>query len=461
MDENVNYTKGTQYYNSSNSGVRKYNKKSNITLYAGWSACPAGKYAVAGATSCSTCSGNTYTNKPSQSVCTTCATGYTVNSTHTGCTPNVLSIEYNGNGGTWNNSSNGTYGVNSSGTVIVKSTNKVYSQQLNYGTSLESSGLVDYNGSWFNWKHANYEITKGKEYFIQNGSTKTEFDQAKVYSAVDLARYGGCDLSIQNCTITIKVNWKKSEWSINKDYGTGTWVYHKKNSEELKKYYSNAMPFAEYIPERAVSSGNSLPLIIFLHGYGYTRYQSDGTTCLPASCLLGSVHVNIIKKWNTTGLKNIPAIMMAPHLEEPDWGNSQSVNTIKAMISYAKDKYNINTNKVVLMGHSHGGYGVPRVFDKAKDKFSALVIMSGTEKNTLNRIDDLDALKRIPLKGYSENTSVGDKVKDFFNGIGRINDLTIYKNTSHNETAKKALIEDKNNDKVSDLIYWSLSQTRN
>ena len=152
-----NTSGGTQYYNSSNIPVRKYDKKTNITLYAQWKI-------------------------------------------------NVLSIEYNGNGGVWN-STNSAYGVNGSGSVIVKNTNKVYLQEFNYGSKLESSGLVDCNGSWFKWKKEGYKAEKGKEYFIQNGSTKKELDQSKVYSSIELARYGGCDLSKNNCKITVKVNW--------------------------------------------------------------------------------------------------------------------------------------------------------------------------------------------------------------------------------------------------------------
>ena len=295
-------TGGTQYYNSSNTGVRKYDKKSNITLYAGWKACPVGQYAPSGATSCSPCTGNTYTNKTGQSSCLACGTGQTVNSNHTGCsssiykitlnnqgaatsgtseiyleyntgwysntsmtTPitkitiptkvgytfkgyytspngegsqiidssgmilsgktkafasngtlyanwkiNVLSIRYNGNGGVWN-STNPAYGVNSSGTVILESTSDIYAHHLNYGANLTSSGLVDHNGSWFGWKNDGHIVEKGKEYYLQNGSTKTELDQAKVYSAIELSRYAGCDLSKANCTITVKVNWKQGE----------------------------------------------------------------------------------------------------------------------------------------------------------------------------------------------------------------------------------------------------------
>ena len=157
---------GNQYYSSSNEAVRNYDKEDNITLYAHWRI-------------------------------------------------NVLLIEYNGNTGVWNNTSNSTYGVNESGSVILKSTNEVYQLQVAYNKSLKETGLTDCNGIWFNWVKDGYKIETGREYIIQNGTTRTEIDQNKSYSAKELARYGGCDLTKNNCTITVEVNWINIESNIN------------------------------------------------------------------------------------------------------------------------------------------------------------------------------------------------------------------------------------------------------
>ncbi len=399
---------GTQYYNSSNVAVKKYDKASNITLYAQWSL-------------------------------------------------NVLKIRYRGNGGTWN-SNNTDLTVDENGYVIYKSNKTKYVQKVYYGD--KNVNLANYdNSNFISFKRKGYEVPTGAEWKI---ATKTFADNKKL-KAADLASAGGCDLSKGDCTITLKVNWKKSGWSITKDYGTGKWVYHGYNSKELSKYYSTTMPFIEYVPSKAISSGDSLPLIIFLHGKGNIRYEIDSSgnlteKCSSSYCILNSEFAKNIKNWKKTGLKNIPAIMMAPHLQYPGWGGTLSVNTIRAMVKYAKDKYNIDDKKVVLIGHSHGGYGVPSVFSTNKNLFSALVIMSGANPTPIS--SDVSDLKKIPLKGYTENNVlVMNDMKSYFNSLGRINDLTIYK-TTHNEVIKKGLTEDKNNDKISDLIYWALSQTR-
>ena len=156
--DNAKYELGTQYYDSSNKAVRKYDKNSNMTLYAGWKA-------------------------------------------------NTLSIEYNGNYGEWNISSS-TYTTNVDGTVILKSTRQIYKQQISYEKSLPSGGLIDANGKEFNWKKENYKIESGKEYIIQNGTKIVELNQNTQYTAKELANYVGCNLLNNDCTITVKVNWK-------------------------------------------------------------------------------------------------------------------------------------------------------------------------------------------------------------------------------------------------------------
>ncbi len=262
------------------------------------------------------------------------------------------------------------------------------------------------------------------------------------------------DVENQNRVISCKITGNDV---IYNDYGRSGWVYHNSNSSELKPYASSTMAFAEYVPEKAVSSGDKLPLIIWLHGLGEVKHTSDGADKCPHSyCLLSSSFVKVTGNWSQTGLKNIPAIMMAPHLDSPGWGHA--LTTIRAMIKYAKDKYNIDENRIVLIGHSHGGYGVPVIYSHDKNMYSALIIMSGAN----DRPDSSYAndLKTMPLKGYSENGLVGSSMINFFNNLGRRDDLTIYAGESHGQVPKRALLEDNNNDQVSDLIFWALSQRK-
>ncbi len=122
-----------------------------------------------------------------------------VDSAHT------LSIQYNGNGGTWNTPKYDSYSVNSDGTVILKSTGEIFSAKYKYGESIPESGLVDYNGGYMNWTKENYAAPPNKEYIIDG--TDITLDQTKQYSAIELANLVNCDLKKTDCSITIKVNW--------------------------------------------------------------------------------------------------------------------------------------------------------------------------------------------------------------------------------------------------------------
>jgi predicted peptidase len=253
----------------------------------------------------------------------------------------------------------------------------------------------------------------------------------------------------------------KNGWNINKDYGTGEWVYHYRNYSELQKYYSRAIAFAEYVPEKTISSGDSLPLIIWLHG--------NGNVCGGDwSGLRYSQFVRDVYSWQKTGLKNIPAVIIAPQLYRPadycpGWGAGEANDTIRALVKYAKEKYNINTNKVVLMGFSLGGTGVYRVSANNKNLFSAIVVMSSEQYPSKS---NYDYYRNIPMRGYSEKWGdVGKAMRETFEKVGHSKDLTQYSleehpNISHGDIPELAFKEDKNNDKISDLIYWALSQNK-
>ncbi len=215
------------------------------------------------------------------------------------------------------------------------------------------------------------------------------------------------------------------------------------------------MPFAEYVPEKATSSGNSLPLIISLHGAGS---EKGGTS----SELLSSHFPSLITNWESTGLKNIPAIMIAPHLDYKDsnkgWGTTRAIQSIKAIVEYAKEKYNIDTNRVVLIGFSLGGTGVYKVSGENQDLFSSIVVVS-SDKTELEQ-KYIDYYKKIPMKGYSEAGTVGNAMTNCFNSINHSSDLTIYDGYNHGDMPRVSLTEDKNNDGISDLIQWALSQNK-
>ena len=117
-----------------------------------------------------------------------------------------LYMRYNGNGGTWQG--NESYTVNAEGTVIFSDSGSIYESSLSYGKELPEGGLIDYNSNWFNWILDGYSVPVEEEYFITNGDIINTVNQNSIYSAEDLASFGGCNLKLNDCTITLKVNWQ-------------------------------------------------------------------------------------------------------------------------------------------------------------------------------------------------------------------------------------------------------------
>ena len=251
-------------------------------------------------------------------------------------------------------------------------------------------------------------------------------------------------------THTLYAHWKKKEANYNKF----KWTYYDRKTGPISEYYKDSYPYALWAPEKLSDlNGVSLPLIVWLHGAGEMREHN----CLE-NCFLNNGLPLIVSEWKDTGLKPIPAIIFAPQLDATDWWDERAGATIRKGIEYLKNTYNINTNKVVLMGHSSGGSGVVYISRKNQDLFSDLVIMSGFEGFNENK----NYYKSISLRGYmtlnSERAPYGDGncgMQNAFNQIGRSSDLILLpKSVSHVDVPKESLIIDENKDGVSDLIYW-------
>ena len=192
------------------------------STHTGCNKCSAGQYAAAGATTCSACTGNTYTSTSGQSSCTACPAGQAANSTHTGCSTNVLTLLYNGNGHTGFSSTSTSHNFTVDSSNYVLDNGVRYSQTANYGSVFDSSsGLANYNNAGFiNFTKTGYHGVSDAEWKI--GST-TFGHNDKTITAEALATAGGCDLSIKSCTVTAYVNWTSNRLFIQYNGNGGTW----------------------------------------------------------------------------------------------------------------------------------------------------------------------------------------------------------------------------------------------
>jgi hypothetical protein len=251
---------------------------------------------------------------------------------------------------------------------------------------------------------------------------------------------------------------KKKNGYANVDYRNFKWHKYYSKKGPANKYYSDVLPYLVWAPDDIKDlNGISLPLIVWLHGSGELSYNISLDEYVNKSL------PKVVSNWSKTGLDNIPAIIVAPQsgglwaIREEN--RDKNLESIKAIITSAKETYNIDLDNVVLMGHSMGSRGVTEVSYEMKKKysydyFSKLVLMSGGKETIYPSINSEEGhayFTSKESKGFGEPETA---TKEFFEWIGRPNDYRMISDASHGTITQKAMTLDENNDGISDLVYW-------
>ena len=151
---------------------------------------------------------------------------------------NRLRIKYNGNGGTFNASSSSTYSANAEGYVITKSTGELYYHTTYEGEYMPSStGLLNYNSTnyvSFSTPSGKATPTSGAEWRAEANASKSYSQDGNTVSANQYALDSGCFLEVEDCTITLLVNWR-NKLRIKYNGNGGTF-----NGNSDSKYYVNS-----------------------------------------------------------------------------------------------------------------------------------------------------------------------------------------------------------------------------
>ena len=145
---------------------------------------------------------------------------------------------------------------------------------IDYGDSLDSAGLANYNNPEYLYITKDGYFAYASEAWIcdSNSGCSTvgrTFDQDTAYKASDF-----CDASNGDCTVTLKVNWKAINKTIN------DWRCHDKYSYFITYCEPNHM--CEYTAVAYKENGESY----FKHAVG----KIDSTTLNVSSCFLDSIN---------------------------------------------------------------------------------------------------------------------------------------------------------------------------
>lgn len=145
---------------------------------------------------------------------------------------------------------------------------------INYGASLNSAGLANYNNFDYLYITKDGYFAYASETWICDSSSgcstvgKT-FDQDKAYKASEF-----CDASNGDCTVILKVNWKKIDATIN------DWRCHDKYSYFVT--YCDSDDMCEYTALAYKENDKSY--------FKYTVGKIDRTTLNNSSCFIDSVN---------------------------------------------------------------------------------------------------------------------------------------------------------------------------
>lgn len=150
---------------------------------------------------------------------------------------------------------------------------------------------------------------------------------------------------------------------------------------ETKEY--NGLTYKLYSPD----SDEALPVVIWMHGRGDNGLQLRSAR-------------NATMFAETESQEENPCYVFAPQSDESataiKWTDNELENTV-AVLEQLIEEGKVDPNRVYLTGHSMGGQGAWNLLRKAPDMFAAAIIMSPRIIAEQAELDDLAALKDLPI----------------------------------------------------------------
>lgn len=130
------------------------------------------------------------------------------------------------------------------------------------------------------------------------------------------------------------------------------------------------------------SSSKKFPLLLFLHGMGERGEKLD------------LLYNNGIPNLISEGMK-FPFITVMPQCPETSFWTEES-KSLKLLIDYIIEHYNVDIDRIYITGLSMGGYGTYEMLTRYPDLFAAAVPICGGIGSMYTRMNLLQ-LKDIPL----------------------------------------------------------------
>lgn len=194
-----------------------------------------------------------------------------------------------------------------------------------------------------------------------------------------------------------------------------------------------------FVPENAVED---MPLLVFLHGDGEVGHPERLEHYGP-----------MIKAKEIYG-EDFPFLALYPCTRSYSWTSGYIPRTLKALIDTTVESYRIDSDRIIITGHSRGSVGVWYMISAYGDYFSAAIPISCGPFAAL----DLDACDNVPVWAFAGS---GDQLENRYSTTmkwavdqiveyGGTAQLQILKNVTHANTCVEAFSED--------VFTWMLEQ---
>lgn len=156
--------------------------------------------------------------------------------------------------------------------------------------------------------------------------------------------------------------------------------------------------------------------------------------------------------------------------------SSSSRKAIINQIDQLVQEYKLNKDAISITGFSSSGTYVYTIVLENKDKFAALVpVSSGYNFSKLSQ-ENVEYLKKLPMKGYGETGGRNDAngkqcpgwtdwypataMTKMFKGLNKMEDFTHLGQICHNTVMRTTFGIDENNDGLSDVLEWMSEQKK-
>lgn len=172
---------------------------------------------------------------------------------------------------------------------------------------------------------------------------------------------------------------ERKEQEITGGNGTSTQTGTSSNPNLVLKSYSGVknVNYWELVPDNVSSKP---ALVVFLHGSG---------ECGSPNSML---YTGLPKFMNNGSLDNYNAIFIAPNTATCSW--SSDAASTKDLIDYVIKEYNVNTNKIIITGHSLGGNGTWDMIVRYPGFFHKAVPVSGCP------VSNKENYTGLPIRSY-------------------------------------------------------------